>query len=386
MTKCLLLVSTRAFGIVSSRLRLVDRALSEGWDVVVASQPDGTEETLTRRGARFCSLPLYRGWLAPSDFRAVALLRSLLRKYRPELSIYFNLKPIVLGSVAEAFAGTNRRRVNVVTGLGSSLSLDAVRGSIVKRALSHALASGSQTIFQNRDDLQFGLNECALPMENVHLILSSGVDLHKFSPRAPAQAKRTFDIALISRLLWTKGVGDFVEAARLVSDKTKHIRFILGGEWDPKHKDAIPLTWVDSVQKGGLIDFVGYVSDVPRFLDGIDAFVFPSRYREGVPRVILEAAAASLPVIASDSVGCREAVIHQKTGLLVPAANPRALADAILALNDQRELAREMGREGRRMIETNFDQRQIIDRLWSIATASTVSINAMEKTMAPSAQ
>jgi glycosyltransferase involved in cell wall biosynthesis len=171
---------------------------------------------------------------------------------------------------------------------------------------------------------------------------------------------------MATRLLWQKGVREYVEAAQIVRKEFPSARFDLAGEWDPMHPDAVDQEWVMQAVQQGNINFLGYLHDLPEQLRFTNLFVFPSSYREGVPRVLLEAAASGVAVVATDAPGCREAVIPGETGILVPPQDSQALAEAILQLLRRPDQLRQMGQTGRQMAIAQFDIQAITEKYFSL--------------------
>jgi glycosyltransferase involved in cell wall biosynthesis len=189
--------------------------------------------------------------------------------------------------------------------------------------------------------------------EKSRLIVSSGIDTHRFAPRDGAgQAPPA--VLMVGRLIWQKGVGEYLAAASRVRDKHPGTPFRLAGEWDATHPDAVPAAVVHDAIVRGLIEFLGFVPKIEVEFARASIVVLPS-YREGTPRVILEASASGAAVVAFDVPGCREAVVHGETGLLVPFKDAGALADAVCRLLDDENLRTRMGHAGRRMVEARFD-------------------------------
>jgi glycosyltransferase involved in cell wall biosynthesis len=162
-------------------------------------------------------------------------------------------------------------------------------------------------------------------------------------------------------LLWEKGVAEFVEAARICRDELPNVRFQLAGEVDQEHPSRIDRAQVDQWVAEGLIEYSGYVRDMRELYAQTTVVVLPS-YREGVPRVLLEASACGIPIVTCDTPGCRVAIKDQRTGLMVPPKDPKSLAGAILKLLSNAELRSRMGQAGRQFVEEHFDQRVIADR------------------------
>jgi glycosyltransferase involved in cell wall biosynthesis len=189
------------------------------------------------------------------------------------------------------------------------------------------------------------------------LIVSSGIDTARFAAQH-ARDETSPSVLMVGRLIWQKGVREYLEVAALVRDKHPRARFRLAGEWDATHPDAVPAAVVHEAVQRGLIEFLGFVTKIEAELARASVVVLPS-YREGTPRVILEASASGAAVVAFDVPGCREAVVHGETGFLVPFRDAGALADAVSRLLGDDELRARMGRAGRRMVEERFDLQAI---------------------------
>jgi glycosyltransferase involved in cell wall biosynthesis len=169
-------------------------------------------------------------------------------------------------------------------------------------------------------------------------------------------------VLMYSRLLWQKGVREYVDAARQIRQRRPDVTFLLAGETDPDHPDAVPRHYVEEAAREGVIEFLGYLERPAEVLRQSEILVFPSYYREGCPRVVLEASACSVPTVAADVPGTRQAVHHGETGLLVPPRDVEALAAAINGLLDDPDRARDMGRAARQFAEREFSMPVIVDR------------------------
>ena len=199
------------------------------------------------------------------------------------------------------------------------------------------------------------------------MILSSGVDLERFQATRPATSdQRRPRVLMATRLLWSKGVGEFVRAAEICAQTFSNARFQLAGELDPVHPDAVSREWIEKQVAAGRIEFLDYIDKLEEELPNVTACVLPSSYPEGVPRVLLEASACGVPVIATDVPGCREALVHEETGFLVPPRDAQALAAAISRLLSNRDLRDRMGRAARQMAVRRFDIKAIAKEYSSI--------------------
>lgn len=350
-----MLVANRTFAIASSRVPLIRRLRASGWDVVVAAAEDRTAETLRAEGVRVEPVAFARGGFAPgADYAAYRALQRIYGREQPALVHHFHAKPIILGARVARQVASRPRVVNTVTGLGHGFLGNGLRGRLARAGYRGTPSRSDAFIFQNPDDRREFLRRGLADAARTHLIVGSGVDLRRFTP-APGAAAAPLRVAMIARLLWDKGIREFVDAARLVRARHPSIEFVLGGEWDHAHPNAVPEAWVRAQEAAGTIRFVGYVTDMPTFLRGLGVFVLPSYYGEGVPRVLLEAAASGVPVVTADEPGCREALVEGETGALVGREDARAIADAVgHILGDPARLA-QMRAASRALAERQFD-------------------------------
>jgi glycosyltransferase involved in cell wall biosynthesis len=220
------------------------------------------------------------------------------------------------------------------------------------------------TIFQNRDDLALFVQKGWVDQERARLVPGSGVDVDRFTmvERQDRKGKSPV-VVMLGRLLRQKGIPEFVEVAKRIQNEWPQTKFLLAGEEDPVHPDAVTVKWLEE-QKS--IQYLGRLSDVLPLLIEADLLLFPSYYREGLPRVILEAAATGLPTVAFDVPGVREAVQDGETGFLVPDRDVDALTRTVAELLENREKRLSMGREARKMVEDNFDIRAIQEQYLEI--------------------
>lgn len=350
-------VANRGFALWSSRRRLMARLRAAGHEVFCYSVDDGYRAPLEEVGAVWREVPLQRG--GPDPRTDPALLFALRRAYaadRLDLVQHYHAKPMVFGSLAARWAGVPRV-VNTVTGLGESLPTGGLGRTVSVAAYRVAGDLSDRTVFQNSDDLALFQREGLVAPGAARLIVSSGVDVDRFRPPAgeggPEAPRR---VLFMSRLLHAKGVAEFIEAARIVRREVgPDVVFELAGEWDRDHGDAVTEAEMAAMNADGAVRFVGYCSDPDSWLPGAVAFVCPSYYREGVPRTILEANACGVPVIGADSAGIRDAVRDGVTGFLVPPMQADAIADRLLRLLGDPDLARGMGQAARREAEQRFD-------------------------------
>ncbi len=350
--------ANRGFALTRSREALIRWFLERGWEVVLATADDAESRSLTRLGAHLEPVSFNRGGLSPApDWRAYRRLRAIYRQWQPSLIQHFHAKPVILGTLAaRRVLGDSVSIANAITGLGHAFITGGVAARVAGWGYAAGMPRADVSIFQNRDDRQLFLDRGWVCEENARLIAGSGVDVQRFpvADRSGRETRRPV-VLMLGRLLGQKGILEFVEVARRIRSERPDVRFLLAGEEDPVHPDAVPVAWVKD-QEG--VEYLGWRSDVESLLVEADLLLFPS-YREGTPRVILEAAATGLPTVGFDVPGVREAVRDGTTGYLAPDRDVDALTGRVKMLLKDAQRRQEMGRMARRMVEQEFDVRAI---------------------------
>jgi glycosyltransferase involved in cell wall biosynthesis len=262
--------------------------------------------------------------------------------------------------------------VSAIAGLGYVYASDRAKARML-RPLVSALMRGtlahasSRVILQNPDDAEAFVRARLVPSQHIRVILGSGVDTRRFSPQngdahVPAPV-RPLRVVLAARLLWEKGVGEFVEAARLLRREGRAIECLLAGTPDPGNPRSVPRAQVEDWAREGLVTWLGHVEDMPGLLRSADVMALPSYYREGVPKSLLEGAASGLALVTTDLPGCREVVReHGVDGLHVPPRDAAALARCLAMLDDDRDLLHRLGARARANSLAHFDERMVIRR------------------------
>ena len=351
--------ANRGYALKSSRTPLIRRFLDNGWRVVLATADDDESRELCELGAELEPVTFNRGGLAPlADARAYRRMREIYRRWRPALIQHFHAKPVMFGTLAaRQELGCRVRVANAITGLGNAFITGGLAARLAGFGYARAIPKGDVTIFQNRDDQALFLERGWASVERARLIASSGVDLQRFANAKRAQRDPQAPVVvMLGRLLKQKGIPQFVEVADRIRKQWPGARFLLAGEQELEHPDGVSAEWL-AAQAG--VEYLGRLSDVRPTLAEADVFLFPSYYREGVPRVVLEAAASGLPTVAFDVPGVREAVRDGETGFLVPDRDVDALTERTRALLEDAGLRRRMGDAARRMVEADFDVRAI---------------------------
>ncbi|OQS38633.1 glycosyltransferase family 4 protein [Chromobacterium haemolyticum] len=366
MKKKLLLVVNVDWFFLSHRLPIALEAQKQDYEVHVAIGLTDKLETLESYGFIVHPLDMQRG-----STHVTGMLCSVLQIYRvmkavkPDLVHLVTIKPVLLGGLAARLAKVPAV-VAAISGMGF-VFLDAgikadLRRLIVGRFYAIALGHKNlKAIFQNKDDQANVCRMSGLGSDSVELIRGSGVDLELYRVKElPGGAPI---VILAARLLKDKGVQEFVEAARLLSRSEyapKHgVRCVLVGEPDPENPSSVTLETLELWREEGVVEIWGGRSDMVDVLASATVVVLPS-YREGLPKVLIEAAACGRAIVTSDVPGCRDAIEPDVTGILVPARKVEPLAKAIQYLLDRPPLCAEMGAAGRRLAEQAFDVRSVV--------------------------
>lgn len=338
-----------------------------GHDVLLLSPPGPYGERLRALGLRWQPVPMQRRSLNPLRELVLLLhLWRLLRRERVSLMHGFTIKCAIYGSLAARFAGV--ARVNAVAGMGYVFISDSLRARllrpVVRALLGWALGGRrARLILQNSDDVAMFVQSGLADKDEIRLIRGSGVDCARFGAVAhqPDPERSGTRVLLASRLLWDKGIGEYVAAARRLRAQGAAIRFLLAGEPDAGNPAAIPLETVRGWAAEGVIEWLGHAEDMPALYASVDIVVLPS-YREGLPKSLIEAAACGLPLVSTDVPGCREVVTDGVDGLLVPVRDADALAEAIARLANDASLRQRLGAAARAKALREFDERIVNER------------------------
>ena len=368
----LLFVVNEAYGLLSHRLAVATAAQRAGWEIHVAAPPDHvwappgfSERQLEERGFRFHAVPLSRRGQNPiADLRTLVALLRLYRRLQPRLVHHVTLKPNVYGGIAARLTRVPAA-IFAITGLGHVFVARGAVAGLLRRAVTRLLAlvfrhSNARVIFQNAEDRRRLLEAGAAVARKSVLIRGSGVDVRRLRPIPEPRGRPV--VALCARMIWEKGVREFVEAARFLRDRGTTARFILIGDTQPSNPRAVPVETLREWDREGTVEWWGYRQDMNAVFASVHVVCLPSTYGEGVPKVLLEAAACGRPVVATRCPGCSDAVSDGASGILVPPGDPPALADALHRLIRSEDLRRAMGARGRRLVEEKFDERDVADR------------------------
>jgi glycosyltransferase involved in cell wall biosynthesis len=365
--KCrILLVVNSEWYFLSHRLSFARALQREGWEVLVASPIERGQDGLIRKaGFQFVPFGMRRDCLNPAyEARALVDLWRLYRALKPDLVHHITVKPVIYGSAAARMLGI-RAVINTIPGLGYAFSgkgpgwaaVRVILGGAYRLALHNAHV---RVIFQNQRDRDFFLAKRMVRPEQCRVIKGSGVDAIKFTP-GPEPAGVPV-VLYASRMIWDKGVGELVGAARILKAREVSARVVLVGAPDPRSLNSVPREALERWQGEGLIEWWGPQDNMPDVLQQAAIITLPTYYPEGLPRILLEAAAVGRPIVGTDTAGCTDIVRNGENGILVPPRDQVALADALGLLIEDADRRRKMGAAGRRIVLEEFTEDQIIEQ------------------------
>ena len=362
---------------VSHRLEIARAALEKGYEVHVATTFTDQASTIIENGLILHELQMSRsGSKIIGNLKTFIEIVKIFRKVNPTLVHLVTIKPVILGGIAARFTKIHGV-IAAVSGLGSAFLDNGIFGKIkrffIKRLYRISLGNlNIQVICQNQNDIEDVQKISKLPLSNFSLIEGSGVSLTKFT--FSEDDCEVPNVIMASRLLRDKGVMEFAGAARLLKESNTNVKMILVGEPDPDNPSSITKSQVISWEREGILEYWGHKEDMEIVLQQSSIVVLPS-YREGFPKILIEAAACGRAVITTDVPGCRDAIYNGITGILVPERNAKALANSIKELAIDPILYKEMGKRGRKMAERRFDVNNVISKHFKIYNQLLSTVN-----------
>lgn len=352
----------------TTRRKLVNSIKAQGYEITIGGFERENKPLCDENEVEFAYIPFARAGLNPfADLKAIKLYEDIIRREKFDIVHSYTAKPNIYGSIAAKRAGVDRI-FPTVNGLGYAFTEDASGGMKVKivRLITSGLykkafSCATKVFFQNIDDADEMVRRNLISREKCVVIPGSGIDLDMFPYSEMSVEPMTFMLA--TRLLVTKGVRNYFEAARIVKKKHPEAVFQLAGALDP-NPDGIKQEELDEYVKDGTIEFLGYV-DMTKALHGCSVFVLPSYYREGVPHAVLEAMGVGRAVITCNTPGCKETVREAdgcgrgRNGFLIEPKNSQVLAEKMIWMIEHPDEVKEMGMESRKYAKDRFDAEKV---------------------------
>lgn len=363
MKKLLLVINEDRF-FLSHRAEIAQAAVADGWDVTLVMKDTGRFSEVEALGFKTVNLPVNpTGKNVLEDLRTCLFLYRLYRRNRDAIIHHVGLKSMLWGGVASRFTKP-RGTVYAISGLGSMFGESSSRSMsrILLKVLRYGIGRGNvSVIFQNHDDEREFLESDTVSRDSISFIKGSGVDLSLYSKAVRPESPRPLRIIYTGRMLREKGVEDIVKAAELMRARYEgKVEFLLVGGLSG-NPSALTEYDMSRLCDGSYIKWLGHREDVCHLLQESDIMCFPSYYREGVPKSLIEASAVGLPLVTTDSIGCRDTVVDGLNGILVPTHSPERISEALTELIDNPEKRRSMGDESRKIAERDYDVRKVVE-------------------------
>jgi glycosyltransferase involved in cell wall biosynthesis len=354
------IVVNTSWNIHNFRLNFVKALIAQGHEVHTIAPEDECTSLLVKEGCIHHSVTMdSRGANPIKDAALIFKLFFTYLRVKPAIVLHYTIKPNVYGTLAASLLGIPA--INNVCGLGTVFLKDDLVSLFAMFLYKHSFRFAKKVFFQNQEDLQLFLDKKLVPCHIVDLVPGSGIDLQKFAPFAFKRNEK-FTFLLISRLITDKGIMEYIQAIKKLSEQGLHARFQLLGAVDALHKRGIKKEIINEWIESGVVEYLGTTNDVRQFIQQADCVVLPS-YREGTPRSLLEAASSSKPIIATNVPGCKQVVENNYNGLLCNLKDPDDLAEKMkrmARLSDS--LLKKMGMNGRTKVETEYCETIVIDK------------------------
>jgi glycosyltransferase involved in cell wall biosynthesis len=366
--KRLLFVVSEDWYFVSHRLNLARAAIRAGYEVGLITRVSSQRDIIESTGITVIDWNIIRRSGHPwQEIKSLVDLWQGIRFFQPDLVHAVAVKPVVYAALACRFSGV-KARVAALGGLGfifssSKKSARFLRPLIVSLFRFALAGKKSLLILQNPDDSTLLLSAGVVSKKQIRLIRGAGVDIEAF---APAQAPRKNQMIILpARMLWDKGVGEFVEAARHIRAQRTDVRFVLVGTFDEQNPESVPFEQLSKWNEEGVVEWWGRMDNMPEVYRQSSIVCLPS-YREGLPKSLLEAASCGLPIVTYDVPGCREVVQDKVNGFLVPLRDTQRMVESLLELIDNPDVCARMGMAGREMVVKEFSQEMIADQTMKV--------------------
>jgi len=352
----------------SHRLSLAQEAKWRGYEVLVVTRVNQHGDRIREQGFRVIDLNMQRRGM--NIFKGLAAILEVVKIYKreqPDIVHHVAIKPALYGSIA-AFIARIPGVINAITGMGYLFISKGFKVCIIRTWISclfRFLFRKNKTyiIFQNSEDMEMFIISGIVRKNQACLIRGSGVNVDMFvtTPEPP----EPIIVVLPARMLYDKGVKEFIDAARILMRKNYKTRCILVGDRDPENPAVVSKEQIQQWQEEQVVEFLGHQVDMPSVLAKAHIVCLPS-YREGLPKALLEAASCGKPIVATDVPGCREIVQEGINGFLVPPKNSVALAEALIKLITNKELRLKMGSRGREIVLRDFSEKKVVTETLAI--------------------
>lgn len=361
MKKKIAIISNVSWNLYNFRLSLMKAMQNAGYEVIAIAPYDQYSQKIIDAGFEYHSIKLNSQGINPlQDMQTTMEFYKLLKNLSPDFICNYTIKPNIYASFVARVL--NIKMINNIAGLGTLFIKQGPITSIAKVLYKASQAKADRVFFQNRDDFEFFTDAGIVKRSSCDVLPGSGVDMNRFRPQEKSQSN-TVRFLHISRMIWEKGIGEYVDAARIIKAKHPNVEFCLLGFLDVANPGAISREQMNEWVEEGVVNYLGISDDVDEVITTADCVVLPSYYREGTPKTLLESASSAKPIITTDNVGCRDVVDHGVNGYL---CEPRSVEDLVeklemfLALSAEEK--QEMGMKSREKVKNEFDEKIVIGK------------------------
>jgi glycosyltransferase involved in cell wall biosynthesis len=295
------------------------------------------------------------------DIKLTMVYYKLFKEIQPDVILNYTIKPNIYGTIAANFL--NIKTINNIAGLGTLFVNENIVTKIAKYLYKYSQSKATYIFFQNNDDFKLFTYEKLVDARKCGVLPGSGVDTNFFKPTSVEKKSEKIVFLLIARMIWDKGIKEYVEAARIINKRYDNVEFQLLGFLDVVNKSAISKEQMDLWVKEGSINYLGTSDNIKVEISQVDCIVLPSYYREGTPRTLLESASMAKPIITTDNIGCRDVVDDGINGFICKIRDTASLVnnlDRFINLSHKDQVL--MGQKGREKILKEYDEKIVIEK------------------------
>ena len=359
--KILISINT-SWNIINFRLGLLKSLQKEGFEIIVLAPKDEYSDSFKDHGFQYCDINMNNKGTNPiEDLKLTIDYFKILKEVKPELILNYTIKPNIYGTIAANLL--NIPTINNIAGLGTLFVNENFVTKIAKFLYKYSQSKAKFVFFQNNEDFELFTSQKLVDARKCDILPGSGVDTTKFVPIEVPKKDDTFRFLLISRMLWDKGIQEYIDAAKEIKKKYKNVEFQLLGFLDVSNKTAISKEQMDIWVKEGIVNYLGTSDNVKNEISKCDCIVLPSFYREGTPRTLLESASMAKPIITTNNIGCKDVVDHNTNGYLCEVKNSIDLANQMeKMINLTVDERTTMGNKGREKVINEFDETIVINK------------------------
>lgn len=360
MLKKVVVCVNTSWNIYNFRLNLARAIKKSGYEVILVAPYDKYSDLLKQEFEYHDIYISNKGTNPKEDLKTLIEFYKLYKKIKPDIVLNYTIKPNIYGNIACKLLGINT--INNISGLGTVFINENLVTKIAKFLYKFSLKTSSKVFFQNNEDKELFIKNKLISKNKCDVLPGSGVDTDKFSPIIYNKKDNIFRFLVIARVLWDKGIAEYVKAAEELKNKYQNIEFQILGSLDAVNKTAVPKEIVDNWVDKKIINYLGTTDNVQDIIKQVDCVVLPS-YREGTPRTLLESASMAKPIITTNAVGCKDVVNDNINGFLCDVKNIESLKNAMekMLLLDKNERDK-MGILGRKKILKEYDEKIVINK------------------------